>query len=251
MKLSVCLNSVTGQLSRTDAMVLAKKLGYSAVEFWEGSGFPVDEYKKTLEETGLTLASMGGGGNLVDATKRNEFVESVKAALANAKILGAKGMIATTGQELEGVCRDSQKQSIVDGLKEAAKLIAGTGVKLYLEPLNILVDHKGYFLYRSCEAFEIIREVNSPDVKVLFDIYHQQITEGHLISNITNNIDLIGHFHVAGNPGRGEPYLGEINYREVFRAIDEAGYTGYAGLEYWVKQDEMEESLKRCLEIVK
>lgn len=250
MKLSVCINSVTGELSKTDAMRLAHKLGYSAVEFWEGSGFPIEEYKCVLDETGLTLASMGGGGNLVDANKRNEFVASVKTSLANAKILGAKGLIAIAGQELEGVTREAQKQSMIDGLKEAAKLLAGTGVKMYLEPLNVLVDHKGYFLYRSCEAFEILQEVNSPDVKLLFDIYHQQITEGNLIANITKNIEWIGHFHVAGNPGRGEPYLGEINYREVFCAINEAGYTGYAGLEYWAKRDSIEDSLRRCLEIV-
>ena len=117
---------------------------------------------------------------------------------------------------------------------------------LLLEPLNVLVDHKGYFLYRSDEAFEILREVNSPDIKLLFDIYHQQITEGNLIRNIVANIDLIGHFHVAGNPGRNEPYIGEINYVEVFKAADEAGYTGYAGLEFWAKGD-IEESLKNCL----
>ena len=251
MKLSVCLNSVTGQMCPTDAMRLSHKLGYSAVEFWEGNNFPTAKYKSAFDETGLTLACMGSGNNLVDANLRPDFIEHVKTALANAKFLGAKGMIATVGQELESVSRNVQKQSIIDGLIEAAKLLAGTGIKLYVEPLNILVNHQGYFLYRSDEAFEILREVNSPDVKLLFDIYHQQITEGNLIANITENIDMIGHFHVAGNPGRGEPYLGEINYVEVFKAIDKAGYTGYAGLEYWPAEDSVEESLKRCLDLVK
>ena len=248
MKLSVCLNSVTGKLDKLEAMKLSKRLGYSAVEFWEGAGFPIEEYKKVLDGEGLTLACMGMATNLVDPAARPAFLESVKTSLANAKTLGAKAFIATTGQELTDVSREAQRQSIIDGLKEAAKLMAGSGKIMVLEPLNILVNHKGYFLYSSLEAFEIIREVNSPEIKVLFDIYHQQISEGNLIQNITENIGLIGHFHVAGNPGRGEPYMGEINYGDVFKAADKAGYTGYAGLEYWPAGD-MEESLKKCLEL--
>jgi len=69
-------------------------------------------------------------------------------------------------------------------------------------------------------------------VKLLYDIYHQQITEGNLIATITSNIDLIGHFHAADVPGRHEPGTGEINYANVLAAIDEAGYEGFIGLEY-------------------
>ena len=250
MKLSLCINSATGQMDRGDAIRLAKKLGYPAIEFWEGGdpAFDPMPFKAALDETGLTVACMGFARGLVDPATRPAFLESVKTSLANAKILGAKGIIVVTGDALEGVPRQAQHDSIVDGLKEAAKLVDGTGITLLLEPLNILVNHVGYYLDKSTEAFEIVRKVNSPCVKVLFDIYHQQISEGHLIANITDNIEFIGHFHVAGNPGRGEPYFGEINYPEVFTAIKNAGYTGYAGLEYWPKGD-MEESLKKCKEL--
>ena len=231
-------------------MRLAKKLGYPAVEFWEGGSeeFDPTPFKAALDETGLAVACMGFARGLVAPTAREEFLDSVKRSLANAKILGAKGIIVVTGDEIEGVPRQTQHDSIVDGLKEAAEIVDGTGITLLLEPLNVLVNHAGYYLEKSTEAFEIVRKVNSPCVKVLFDIYHQQISEGQLIANITENIELIGHFHVAGNPGRGEPYLGEINYAEVFAAIEKAGYTGYAGLEFWPKCD-VEESLKKCLEL--
>ena len=251
MKLSLCINSVTGDMPRADAIRLAKKLGYPAIEFWEGGGADFDPapIKAVVDETGITVAAMGFARGLVDPATRPEFLESVKRSLANAKILGAKGIIVVTGDELEGVSRCAQHDSIVDGLKEAAKIVAGSGIPLLLEPLNLLVNHAGYYLEKSCEAFEIVRKVGSPDVKVLFDIYHQQISEGNLIANITNNIDLIGHFHVAGNPGRGEPYFGEINYCEVFAAADKAGYKGYAGLECWPKVDSAEECLKKCIEL--
>ena len=247
MKLSLCLNSATGSLGRTDAMKLAKKLGFTAVEFWEGKDFDLEAYKAVLSETALTLACMGSGKNLVDPGTRQEFLDGIKLSLDNAIKLGAKGIIVTTGQELEGVPREKQHQSIVEGLKAAAGIVAGSGIRLLLEPLNILVNHPGYYLYSSAEAFEIIRKVNSPDIKLLFDIYHQQVSEGNLIANICDNIDLIGHFHAAGNPGRGELYLGEINYKEVFSAIRAAGYDAYVGLEYWPKED-YELSLKKCLE---
>jgi len=252
VKFSVCINSITGDLSRVDAIHLSKKLGYKAVEFWEGTDFPVGEFKQAVDETGLNVACMGSGfAALVDPTKRPEFLQKLSEAIANAKTLGAKNLIAVTGQELTGVCRQAQHDSIVDGLKEAAKLLAGTDIILNLEPLNILVNHQGYYLATSAEAFEIVRKVNSPNIKVLFDIYHQQITEGNLIANITANIDMIGHFHIAGNPGRGEPYYGEINYHEVFKAISAAGYDGYLGLEYWPVADGVEESLSKILELYK
>ena len=248
MKFSVCVNSMTGELSRPDAIHLSKKLGYEAVEFWEGTGFPLDEYKQAINEAGVTVACMGSGSvALVDPAKRLEFLEKLAESIVNAKALGAKGMIALTGQEMPETDRKAQHDSIVAGLKEAAKLLAGTDILLNLEPLNTLVNHKGYYLATSAEAFEIVRKVDSPNIKVLFDIYHQQITEGNLIANITENIDLIGHFHVAGNPGRGEPYLGEINYGEVFKAIKDAGYERYVGLEYWPKVDGVEDSLKKVL----
>jgi len=250
MKLSICLNSVTRSLSKAEAIHLAKKLSYPAIEFWEGANAPVEEVKTALSETGLTLACMGGANNLLlDPATRPKYLEDLSLAISNAKALGAKGLISTTGQELEGVSREAQHESIVEGLKEAAKLLEGTGLILNLEPLNILVNHKGHYLYSSAEAFEIVRKVASPNIKVLYDIYHQQISEGHLIANIAANIDIIGHFHAAGNPGRGELYFGEINYKEVFKAIDSAGYTGYVGLEYWPKVDEMEESLAKTIEL--
>ena len=104
---------------------------------------------------------------------------------------------------------------------------------MVVEPLNLRVDHQGYFLSGSDEAAEILKEVGSPNVKMLFDIYHQQITEGDLIRRIQKYLPCIGHFHAAGNPGRHELYQSEINYPYVFQAIENEAYEGYMGLEYF------------------
>ena len=136
-----------------------------------------------------------------------------------------------------GIPRDQQHQCLVDGLKAAAPMLETAGITLVIEPLNELVDHAGYFLIRADEAFQIIDEVASPNVKVVFDIYHQQISEGHVINNITANIDKIAHFHAAGNPGRHELTIGELHYPSIFEAIQQTSYDGYVGLEYWPKND--------------
>ena len=119
-------------------------------------------------------------------------------------------------------------------------MLETAGRTLVIEPLNELVDHAGYYLIRSDEAFEIVEEVGSSNVKVVFDIYHQQISEGHLIRNIIQNIDKIGHFHAAGNPGRNELTRGEIHYPQVFEAIQSTNYEGYVGLEYWPVEPALE-----------
>ena len=106
-----------------------------------------------------------------------------------------------------------------------------------IEPLNTLVDHPGYYLTQSAEAFDIIDAVDSQHVKVIYDIYHQQIMEGNLIPTITQNINRIGHFHSAGHPGRHELDCGEINYPDIIQAIAQTEYKGWFGVEYFPQQD--------------
>lgn len=106
------------------------------------------------------------------------------------------------------------------------------GITLVLEPLNTEIDHQGYHLSSSTEGYDIIKSVDSPNLKLLFDIYHQQIMEGNLISNIRKNIDMIGHFHFADVPGRHEPGTGELNYANIFEVIADSEYKGYLGCEF-------------------
>jgi hydroxypyruvate isomerase len=101
-----------------------------------------------------------------------------------------------------------------------------------VEPLNVAVDHPGFYLSSSQQALEIVDEVAAPNVKMLFDLYHMQIGEGNLTATIVANLDRIGHFHLADVPGRHEPGTGEINFANILRRIDEGGYGGYIGLEY-------------------
>ena len=124
-----------------------------------------------------------------------------------------------------------QTANVVESLKRAADILAPHGLTMVLEPLNPR-DHPGLFLTKAAQAYQICKAVDSPACKVLFDIYHQQITEGNLIPNIENSWDEIAYFQIGDNPGRKEPTTGEINYLNVFKYIHLKGYRGVLGMEH-------------------
>ncbi|MGJ8692121.1 MAG: hydroxypyruvate isomerase family protein [Thalassotalea sp.] len=236
---SVCIDAVFAGESFAQACAQTKQANISAIEFWGWWDKDLSALKQAQEQHQLTISACCTKFiSLVDTSKRAEYLLGLQASIAAAQELNTKILISQVGDLLPKVSREQQKQSLIDGLKAAAPYLEKADITLVIEPLNDLVDHQGYFLVHSKEAFEIIDAVNSSHVKVLFDIYHQQISEGHLINNIVNNIDKIGHFHAAGNPGRHELQRGEINYRQVFMAIEQTGYQGYVGLEYWPQDDD-------------
>lgn len=237
MKFSVCLDSLFHGMKPSACMPLVKKAGMPAVEFWTWWDKDLAKMKEDMAALDLQIATFCTRFfSLVDDKQHNAYLTGLKESIAVAQELSCSALITQVGQDT-GLSRDLQHANLVKGLKMCVPVLVESGVTLMIEPLNLLVDHKGYYLASSDEAFQIIDEVGSPMVKVLFDIYHQQITEGHLISRISRNIDKIGHFHAAGNPGRHELDQGEINYPSVFKAIDELGYQGYIGLEYFPTGD--------------
>jgi len=255
VRLSVCIEMIFRELPFMDRIGAVADAGFPAFEFWGWRSKDVKAILKKKQDHGLAVSSFGvdPSARIIDYGTRNEFIKGVGDSVETARKLECSRLIVTTGNEIKGVPRETQHQNIVKSLKEAAKLVEKTDVMLVLEPLNILVDHKGYFLYSSSEGFEILREVDSPNVKLLYDIYHQQITEGNLIATITENIGSIGHFHSADVPGRHEFGTGEINYANVLKKIDELGYDGFVGLEFMPLADSKEAlgMVKRTVEAMR
>jgi len=238
MKLSVCIDAVMRENDLTQSLTAIQKLGIGAFEFWAWWNKDIGQLAKLKQKLDLEVVTFCTKFvSLVDASKREEYITGLRESIEVAQQLDCKRLITQVGNEIPGMSRKVQRQHLIEGLKACVPLLEQSGITLLMEPLNIKVDHKGYFLYRSDEAFEIIAEVESNHVKILYDIYHQQITEGDLINTITQNLDKIGHFHAAGHPGRHELGNGEINYKAVFEAIRKAGYDGYVGLEYFPLSD--------------
>ena len=225
-----------------------KALGFDAAETYNWKNLDLDAVRAACEETGVELLSMCTTEyRMTDPALRTAWLEGLKESCAAANKVGAKRLITQVGPDT-GAPREEQHASIVAALREAKPILEDSGVTIMIEPLNTLVNHPGYYLWSAVEGFDIIREVDHPLVKVVYDIYHQQVMEGNIIPNVTKNLDCIAHLHSAGHPGRHELQYGENDYKVIFAAVDKAGYTGACGLEYSPLLDP-EESLKIAKEI--
>jgi len=230
--LSVCIEMVYDDDPFHERLHRTAAAGVDAVEFWDWREKDMDAIAAAADEAGVEVVGCVAGGELTDPATADDAVATIRESIETAEEHGIPTLIATTGPDQDGLDRATQHENIVDVLSRVAPDAEAAGVTLALEPLNTAVDHPGYFLTTSDEGFEIVDAVDSPSVKLLYDVYHQQVTEGNVIQTITEHVDLIGHIHVADVPGRHEPGTGELNYENVFAAIDEAGYEGHVGCEF-------------------
>ena len=249
MKYSLCIGAYKGQ----DVIYHLEKIkehGFHGLEYYNWGELVLQAVAKEQERIGVgIIATCTKYFNLVDSTKREEYIDGLKQTIAACKILGTKAIITQTGNVMEDVSREIQQQAMIETLRQCAPLLEEAGIILEVEPLNGLVDHKGHFLQNSDEAVSIIDQVNSPNIKLVFDVYHQQITEGNVIRNATSYLDRINHYHIADNPGRKQPGTGELNYINILNAIKETGFDGFVGLEcgYTIDTDQALEEFKNTI----
>ena len=164
------------------------------------------------------------------------FVQQLEACVEPAKRVNATWMTVIPGSYHSRLDYDYQMANVVEGLKRGAEVFEPHGLVMVLEALNPR-NHPDHFLKTIAQGYSICKAVNSPAVKILDDLYHQQITEGDLIPHMDEAWDEIAYFQIGDNPGRNEPTTGEINYKNVFRHIHEKGYTGILGMEHGNAQD--------------
>ena len=163
--------------------------------------------------------------------KRAEFLADIRNAVAVAKRCGATWMTVVPGFQDLRLDPHYQMVHVAEALKMACEILEPEGLVMVLEPLNFR-DHPGLMLSGSPQAYALCKLVNSPSCKILFDIYHQQITEGNLLPNIERTWDEISYFQIGDNPGRKEPTTGEINYANIFEYIHGRNFTGVLGMEH-------------------
>jgi hydroxypyruvate isomerase len=166
-----------------------------------------------------------------DAAVRDMLAGQFKTAVETGRRTGCKWSLAVPGRYDESLDWDYQTANVVENLKRFAGLCEPSGQVIVLEPLNPK-DHPGLFLTKMAQTYQICRAVGSPSVKILDDMYHQQITEGNIIPNIDACWDELAAFHVGDSPGRKEPGTGEMNYRNIFKHIHGKGYQGVLCLEH-------------------
>ena len=250
MHYSVCVPAVMGGKVH-EGMASVKKAGYDYYEFWDWWHQDVDAIKKAQEENQLQIVALCTRFiSLTDPSRREDYKAGLRETIEVCHKLGCKTIISQVGNELADVSREEQHASLVAGLKECVSMLQEGDVTLVIEPLNTKIDHKGYYLWESAEAYQIIDEVGDEHVKVLFDLYHQYIMNDLVVEDILKNIDKIGHFHMAGYPGRHEPMIdSEIDYPVILKAIRESGYQGSVGLEYFPVNDRAEGLAVLCKQL--
>ena len=185
--------------------------------------------------------------SMVDPEQREGFLADVKSAITWAKKLEVPQIILMSGNAIPGRTYEQQYSSLVEGAKRAADLAATAKLTLIFEPLNSKVNHKGYFLTTCVEGLKLIKDVNNPHLRLLFDIYHEQVQIGNVTRTLTEAAPHVAVFHVADNPGRNDPGTGEMNYANIYKAIQNTGYAGYVCMEYLPLADPVE-SLKKSVD---
>jgi hydroxypyruvate isomerase len=245
-KLSVRVEGMFRKLTLPEQMRKVAEAGYQGFEFGDWTAQDGAAIAKLARELKIECACIVNRAqdpkqsiSLTNPADRPAFLAATRASVEAARRFETTRIVTLAGKEVAGVARETQHRSVVEGLKAAHDIAAAARVTMILEPFNILVNHPGAYLYLMSEAFAIVREVGSPWLKILFDIYHVQVQEGNLVDTIRKNIAAIGHFHVADVPGRHEPGTGEINYGFVFQAIRDAGYRDFVGMEYGPSRDPM------------
>ena len=167
-----------------------------------------------------------------DAAQAEKVLQDVRDSVEVAKRVNAKWMTVVPGTFDHRLPLDYQTANVIQLLRRCAEICEPAGLVMVLEPLNHYANHPELFLHLSPQAYMICKAVGSPSCKILFDIYHQQISEGNLIPNLDRCWDEIAYFQTGDNPGRKEPGTGEINYRNVFRHIHSKGFDGILGMEH-------------------
>ena len=249
-KISVMLWTVFQKLPFEQRLENVAAAGYHAVELvdefapWSDADFQrINSRKRSL---GIAFDAMLGAGGLADPHKREAFLAGIRKSLACAEKLECPTLICMSGNEVPGMTRQAQHQSLVEGLKRAAEIVQGKGITLLLENIDP-EENPHYYLSSVAEGFKIIREVNHPQVKFLYDFFHEQIAEGNLIEKLEKNIDNVGLVHIADVPGRHEPGTGEINYQNIYKKLAALNYSHYVAMEFIPTGDPVE-SLKRARE---
>jgi hydroxypyruvate isomerase len=213
--------------------------GFQAIEDNGMSGRPKEEQEKIARalaqhgmQMGVFVAAFGPDIASGEKSAREQFLTSIRGAVEVAKRVNARWCTVVPGNLVPRLQMDFQTAYVIEALKAAAAICEPAGLVMVLEPLNHWRDHPGLFLSGSPQAYAICKAVGSPSCKILFDIYHQQISEGNLIPNMDRAWDEIAYVQIGDNPGRNEPTTGEINYRNVFRHLHQKGYTGILGMEH-------------------
>jgi hydroxypyruvate isomerase len=251
-RFSVMLWTLEKQAPFDRCLEIVAAAGYQGVEL-------VGEFQKwSSDETQRVLAKMRSLGlvfdmlsgvkpGFADPAGTSDFLAAARAQMNAARTLGSPQINLKSGNRRDDLPRSAQHNASVENLKRAADLAAANGIQIVIEPIDPLENPQMYLTSVS-EAFDIVRAVGSPQVRVLYDFYHEQRAQGNLLEKLEQNFDLVGLVHIADVPGRHEPGTGEINYANIYRKLAQLKYDKFITMEFYPSQEPVATLRKARLE---
>ena len=224
--------------SAADRVRAAAAAGFGAVEMWGPTGKDIAGLKDALAETGVSLTAQLAEPRMqfmIPPKNHEPFFTGLDDGVEAAQQLGCPRIVVGSGTGFGGRKRQDQLDELIDIFTRGVAHIAGSGITLVLEPVNIRVDHPGALLDRTAEAVYIARGVGSPYFGVLYDLYHSTVEGENVAAELANAGDLIRYVQIADAPGRGEPGTGTIDWPARLADLRGSGYDGPIGLEYYPK----------------
>jgi hydroxypyruvate isomerase len=236
MRYSACIEMlfVPETTDPVERIRLAKAAGFDAVEFWLWSNKDLDAIERVLVETGVKLAGIVAEpfAELTRAGDHDRFLAGLEKSRDVALRLGAGMLICQSGPLLPGIERARQHEDLVRAMQRSAEVLAGSGVKLGLEPLNDRVDHPGYYLTSTVEALDIMDAVDRREIGITYDLYHSMVMGEVPEEVVGNRARHIVHVHIADQPGRNQPGSGQLDLKQPLSWFEAQGYDGFVGLEF-------------------
>jgi hydroxypyruvate isomerase len=240
-RFSVMLWTLEKQAPFDRCVEIVAEAGYQGVELTgQFQKWSTDETRRVMAKMralGLTFDMLSGvKAGFADPEGATEFMAQVTAQMKAAKELESPQINLKSGNRIDSVSRSVQHAASIENLKRAADLAAANQVQIVVEPIDPL-ENPNMYLTSVSEAFEMIRAVDSPRVRVLYDFYHEQRAYGNLIEKLEQNIDLVGLVHIADVPGRHEPGTGEVDYANIYRKLAQLKYNKFITMEFYPTQD--------------
>lgn len=239
-KFSVNLTMLFNEVDFPARFEKAARAGFKGVEYLFPYAWKKEDLAAALKQNGLQQVlfnlpagdwNAGERGIACLPGREGEFRQGVSTAIEYAAALGCTQLNCLAGMTPKSEAPEKIRATLVGNLRFAADALEKKGIRLLVEALNSQ-DMPGFHLVRTADVLNLLAEVGSPNAYIQYDVYHMQIMEGNLTKTLLDNLGRISHIQIADNPGRNEPGTGEINYPNLFRALDKAGYDRWIGCEY-------------------
>jgi len=240
MQFSLCIDSIYPKENLEKKLIRIKQAGFKFIEFWDWR----DKDLELIINSGLKVTNFSGNRvSSLTLDSKEKVIQEVDASINAAKklkcdrIMLLSDVLENDGSvKINSISSEKKFLRLYDNLRTLAEIAEERDIKLVIEPLNTLKDHKNYFLDNFQKTLELIQAVNSEHLKILYDIYHMQIIEGNILETLQKYHQFIGYIHIANVPYRCEPWIGELDFKFILKELLKV-YSGFVGFEFFVKEE--------------